>query len=87
MDFDFEPDLDNESTPFRRRVGSPCPKCKLHIHKGDKVCNHCRHKLNPIEILNANYYRESQIKFGVKSAIVIVPLSIAVFTLFFWLIG
>jgi ABC-type nickel/cobalt efflux system permease component RcnA len=87
MDFDLEPEIDNKETPFRRRIGSPCPKCKKHIHKGNKVCCHCGHKLNPIDILNANYYRETQIKFGVKSAIVIVPVSIAVLTLFFWLIS
>jgi hypothetical protein len=84
---DFEPEFDSETSLFRRRIGSPCPRCKLHIHKGDKVCGHCNHKLNPIEILNANHYRQTQFKFGALSAVVAVPLAIAIFTLFFWLIS
>lgn len=83
----FEPEFDSETSLFRRRIGSPCPRCKLHIHKGDKVCGHCNHKLNPIEILNANHYRQTQFKFGALSAVVAVPLAIAIFTLFFWLIS
>jgi len=68
-----------------RKSSAPCPKCQKHINYGEMNCFHCGHELTDDDIGLLKQYIRKQRIYGRWLGIMVIPLSVLLFTWFFML--